>query len=43
MLQRLLDDASKQQPRMMSTPESITDGNAAMVEGQERAARWELP
>lgn len=38
MLQRLLDDASNQQPRPMSTPESIAAGHAAMAEGRERAA-----
>lgn len=38
MLQRLLDDASNQQPLPMSTPESIAAGAAAMAEGRKRAA-----
>ena len=39
MLQRLLDDGSNQQPRPMSTPESIAAGAAAMTEGRKRAAK----
>lgn len=38
MLQRLLDDESNEQPRPMSTPESIAAGAAAMAAGRERAA-----
>lgn len=38
MLQRLLDDASNQQPRPMSTPESIAAGAAAIAEGRKGAA-----
>lgn len=37
-LRHLLDDASNQHPRPMSTPESIAAGVAAMAEGRERAA-----
>jgi hypothetical protein len=36
--QRLLDAVSNQQPRPMSTPESIAAGRAAMAEGRVRAA-----
>ncbi len=38
MLQRALEEARNCPPRPMSTPESIAAGNAAMMEGRERAA-----
>lgn len=38
MLERLPDDASNQQPRPMSTPESIAAGKAALTKGRARAA-----
>ncbi|MES2299459.1 MAG: hypothetical protein V4582_20650 [Pseudomonadota bacterium] len=38
MVQSVLDEANNRPPRPMSTPESITAGNAAIAEGRARAA-----